>query len=81
MQTIGSREAKAFLPQLLERVLRGETFPITRYGKPAAMLVPAFGQEPKGVKDVIAKMKALRKGNVRGRGLSVRNLIDEGRRY
>ena len=38
--TIGAFEAKTHLPQLLERVARGESLTITKYGKPVARLVP-----------------------------------------
>jgi prevent-host-death family protein len=81
MTTVGSFEAKTHLPQLLERVSRGERILITRHGKPAAMLIPASGDETKNVKDVISEMKALRRDNVLGKGLSVRDLIDDGRRF
>jgi prevent-host-death family protein len=79
MTTVGSFEAKTRLPQLLERVVRGEKILITRHGKPAAMLVPAPADETTDVQDVIQQMKALRKGNVLGKGMSIRDLIDEGR--
>jgi prevent-host-death family protein len=81
MVTVGSFEAKTHLPQLLERVSRGEKILITRHGKPAAMLVPALAEETTNVEDVIAQIKALRRGNRLGKGLSVRDLIDEGRRF
>ena len=81
MLTVGSFEAKTQLPQLLERVSRGEKILITRHGKPAAMLVPALADETTNVQDVIAQIKALRRGNRLGKGLSVRDLIDEGRRF
>jgi prevent-host-death family protein len=81
MTSVGSFEAKTHLPQLLERVARGEKFLITRHGKPAAMLVPAPAEGGGDVKQVIREMKALRRGNVLGEGLSVRDLIEEGRRY
>lgn len=81
MVTVGAFEAKTHLPQLLERVSRGEKILITRHGKPAAMLVPALAEEPTNVQDVIAQIKALCRGNRLGKGLSVRDLIDEGRRF
>lgn len=40
METIGAYEAKTHLPQLLNRVARGENLVITRHGKPVAKLVP-----------------------------------------
>ena len=41
METIGAFEAKTHLSALLERVAQGESFTITRHGKPIAQLVPA----------------------------------------
>jgi prevent-host-death family protein len=81
MTTVGSYEAKTHLPALLERVLHGETILITRHGKPAAMLVPPIADDKEDVREVIAKMKALRRGNSLGKGVSIRDLIEEGRRY
>ncbi len=81
MTTVGSYEAKTSLPQLLDRVSRGEKILITRNGKPAAMLIPATEEKTENVKDIVAKMKTLRRGNVLGKGLSIRDLIDEGRRF
>ena len=82
METVGSFDAKTHLPQLLERVARGEEFTITRHGKPIARLVPATPARPKpDVRQVIAEMKAFRKGNTLGEGITIRDLIEEGRRY
>jgi prevent-host-death family protein len=39
MQTIGVFEAKTKLSSLLDRVNKGESFTITRHGKPAAVLI------------------------------------------
>ncbi len=61
MTTVGSFEAKTHLPQLLERVARGEKILITRHGKPTAMLVPAPTEETKDLKQVIAEFKAYSK--------------------
>ena len=40
MERVGSYEAKTHLPQLLDRVARGESLTITRHGRPIAHLVP-----------------------------------------
>jgi prevent-host-death family protein len=82
MTTVGSFEAKTHLPQLLERVSRGEKILITRHGKPAALLVPPPEGEAKDVKQIIKEFKAYskRQGRTLG-GLSIRDLIEEGRRY
>jgi prevent-host-death family protein len=82
MEHVGAFEAKTHLPQLLERVANGEEFTITRHGKPVARLVPAAAGKPKpDVRQVIAELKAFSKGNTLGKGLTVRQMIEEGRRF
>ncbi len=49
MNEISFREAKARLSALVDAAERGETTLITRYGRPAARIVPA--EEPKRVND------------------------------
>jgi prevent-host-death family protein len=82
MTTVGSFEAKTHLPQLLDRVARGERILITRHGKPAAMLVPAPATEENNLKRIIAEFKeySKRQGRTLG-GLSARDMIEEGRRF
>ncbi len=80
MQTIGSYEAKTHLPNLLERVARGARITITKHGVPVAMLVPVGAASKPDVTAVIAELKQLRKGR-RLRGVTIRGLIEEGRRY
>jgi prevent-host-death family protein len=80
MQSVGAYEAKTHLPQLLDRVARGERIVITKNGKPVAMLVPAVGLERPNVQSVVDQMHVLRNGNSLG-GHSIRELIDEGRNY
>ena len=83
METIGSYHAKTHLPQLLERVEHGEAFTITRHGRVVARLVPAT---PNGVRSdnatVIAAMARFQEEEAPalGRKLSIRDLINEGRR-
>ena len=82
MESVGSFEAKTHLPQLLERVAKGEEFTITKHGKPVARLVPAVVAKPKpDVRQVIKELEAFSKGNTLGDDLSIRHLIDDGRRY
>jgi prevent-host-death family protein len=82
MESVGSFEAKTHLPQLLERVAKGEEFTITKHGKPVARLVPAVAIKPRpDVKQVIDELKAFSKGNTLGEGLSIRELIEDGRRF
>ena len=85
MNSVGSFEAQAHLPQLLTRVAAGEEILITRHGKPVAKLVPAEPIEAVGskpdVKRVIRELRAFRKANTLGEGITIRDLIEEGRRY
>jgi prevent-host-death family protein len=82
MESVGSFEAKTHLPQLLERVAKGEEFTITKHGKPVARLVPATAAKPKpDVRAAVEAMKQFRKGRTLGEGLTVRDLIEEGRRF
>ena len=83
MITIGSYEAKTHLPALLEKVAKGEKILITRRGKPLAMLVPAPVESKRNVKQVVKEMLEFRdrNGPVLGKGLTIRQLIEEGRRF
>lgn len=81
MTSIGFYEARTHFSQLLDQVARGKKVLITRHGKPAAVLGPPPAEESRDVRQVIAAMKELRKGNILGEGLSIRDLIEEGRRY
>lgn len=81
MTSIGSREAKTHLPQLLERVAKGKKFVITRHGQPVAMLVSPPGDEKPDVAKVIQEFKAYsqRQGRTLG-DLTIREMIEEGQR-
>jgi prevent-host-death family protein len=81
MTPISFCEARTHLSELLGRFSRGKTIRITRRGKPAAVLSPPAAEAAKDVKQVITEMKLLRKGNMLGSNLSIRDLIEEGRRF
>lgn len=78
MQTYGAYEAKTHFAQLLDAVERGETITITRHGSPVAVLAPPTEERRQGVAAVIAELRALRR-TVKLNGLSVREMIEEGR--
>lgn len=80
MPTVGAYEAKAHLSALLDRVERGERVTITRHGRPVALLVPVPGAAQHTVDDAVSSILTLRKGNRLGGDLTVRELIEEGRR-
>ena len=79
MAEVGAFEAKTHLAHLLDQVERGETITITRHGRPVARLVPVSGTSRDERRRAIAQLKELRSGQMLG-GLSIRELIDEGRR-
>jgi prevent-host-death family protein len=81
MVTVGSYEAKTHLPRLLERVAKGERITITKHGVPVAILVPVeAAAERRNVREVIQELLNFREQH-RLEGLSIREMIEEGRRY
>lgn len=76
---VGAYEAKTHLPSLLERVQRGERVTITKHGTPVAMLVPVAPVSKPDVLAVIEELSAFAKGHRSG-GVSIREMIEEGRR-
>ena len=81
MQTVGSFEAKTHLPALLEQVQKGERIVITKHGVPVAMLVAPEEAARVDRKEVIAELKAFGRGRKLPESVSVRDLIQEGRRF
>lgn len=79
MSSVGAYEAKTHLPQLLERVAQGEKITITKHGVPVAILQPAAPSKREPVSECIDQLKRFRKQH-RLDGLSIRALIEEGRR-
>jgi prevent-host-death family protein len=83
MTTIGFYEARTHFSQLLDEVARGKKVLITRHGKPAALLTPPPAEDKKDVREVIRQMKeySRRQARTLGPGLTIRDLIEEGRRF
>jgi len=81
MTSVGLFQAKTRLSELLRRVKRGERITITTHGVPSAVLVPVEEAAPKPAHaEIVEGMRKLRKRLKRGR-ISVRALIEEGRRF
>ena len=78
MRKVGLFEAKQKLSELVERASRGERIGITRRGKLAAELVPA--QEAVDLKEIFEGMDRIRKRAKPLRGVTIKDLIEEGRR-
>jgi prevent-host-death family protein len=79
MKSVGAFEAKTHLNELLRRVSTGETIRITRRGVPIAKLVPIGSEEKKDIATTVRELREIRKGLSLG-GLTIREMIDEGRR-
>ena len=80
MQEIGSYEAKTHLPSLINRVAKGERIVITKHGHPVAMLVPFSAEQKPAAQAVIDEIRQFRK-KLKLDGLSIKAMIEEGRRY
>lgn len=80
MKTVGSYEAKTHLPRLLEEVANGEKIIITKHGVAIAMLVSVQSEQKKDPKVIIQEIKSFRQGRSL-KGLSMRKMIKEGRRF
>jgi prevent-host-death family protein len=79
MRTVGAYEAKTHLLRLLNDVAKGETITITKHGTPVALLTPPTRQRM-SANEAIAALHAFRQGRTLG-DVSVRELVEEGRRY
>ena len=82
MKLVGAFEAKTHLSRLLDEVAKGETITITKHGTPVAQLVPPPTARRKDVRAAIDKWRAYRKEhNIRLDGLTIQEMIEEGRRF
>lgn len=80
MRKVGAFEAKNTLGSLLDSVEKGEEVVITRRGKDVARLVPASsgidgGKAANAARSLLELSRGLSLG-----GLSIKDLINEGRR-
>ena len=82
MKSVGFEEAQTHLAKLISQVEKGETITITKRGKPIAVLAPAQQPTKRDVKTVVEEMLAYRDqhGPTLGDGVTVREMIEEGRR-
>jgi prevent-host-death family protein len=80
MRKVGLFEAKQKLSELVERASRGERIGITRRGKLVAQVGPAREEEAPDLEEIFAGMERIRKRAKPLRGVTVKDLIEEGRR-
>lgn len=80
MIEVGSYEAKTHLSSLLDKVEQGEEVVITRHGRPVARLSAYAARVSPAADDSFeSRFREARKG-VRLDGLTIKGLIQEGRR-
>ena len=80
MDTVGVYEAGTHLTKLLDRVAKGDRVTITRHGVPVAVLSPVGSSSQTEAEAAIAAMLESGRGRTTG-GVSIREMIEEGRRY
>jgi prevent-host-death family protein len=77
--TIGIFEAKQKLSELVERAAQGEEIVITCRGKERARLVGAAAKRRRSVKEIFDSIARVRMKLPKG--MTVKDLIEEGRRF
>lgn len=77
MRTVGVGAARTQFYRILDGVARGEEVVLTRRGVPVARLVPLSSADA-DANDLDRRIREFRKGHSL-RGVSIRELIDEGR--
>jgi prevent-host-death family protein len=75
MRTVGVFEAKTHFSALINSVTDGETIVITKNGEPVARLVPISATND----DAVKSMERILSTRGKLRGVTVRELIEEGR--
>ncbi len=80
MKKIGAYEAKTHFSQLLDEVAKGSSIMITRNGNPVAVLGPVKARDSEKIQAAICRIRSRNKGR-NLRGVTIRELIEEGRRY
>ncbi len=78
MNEVGAYDAKTHLPRLLKQVEAGQSVTITRNGRAVARLTPVTNAQDAATR-IIALRKAVARP-ARGSKLSMRALIEDGRR-
>lgn len=82
MKTVGTYEAKTQLSRLLDEVAKGETITITKHGVPVAQLVPPPNARREDLAQLVEDwLEYRRRQNIRLDGLSIKEMIEEGRRW
>jgi prevent-host-death family protein len=79
-KSIGSFEAKTHLSNLIDNVLKGNDYIITKRGKPVARLIPYNAHENDlSIKEVVIQFDNIRK-SIKGK-INIKEYINEGRKH
>jgi len=76
---VSAFDAKTHLASLIRDVEEGNSFTITRRGKPVARLEPVRRQSDETANELLERFRSIRR-RVKGAG-DIRSLIEEGRKY
>ncbi len=74
-------EADNQLQKLVERAAQGEEITITRSGQVIAKLIPVASPETRERPMTLEELREFRKGHILGPDLTIKQLIEEGRRF
>jgi prevent-host-death family protein len=78
--TVGIFEAKQKFSELVERASKGEEIIITRRGKEQARLVPMPAERQRTLKEIFDSITSRPRIKL-PKGVSIKSLIEEGRRF
>ncbi len=79
-KSIGSFDAKTNLARLIDDVIKGRDYIITRRGKPVARIVPYTPAENNlSIEEIIFQFDTIRE-SVKGK-VNIKEYINEGRKY
>ena len=83
MKTVGIYEARTRFAELVDEVARGTTVTITRRGKAGAVLSAPPRRDERSMRRVVKEMLAWRDQHrpTLGKDVTLRELIEEGRRF
>ena len=79
MRSIGSYELKTHLSEVLDAVEHGQTVIVTRHGKAIARISPSEAAEQDEVSQAVKALISFPRTRL-PRGVTIRSLIEEGRR-
>lgn len=79
-KSIGSFQAKTHLSSLIDNVLKGDDYIITKRGKPVARLIPYQSTEnDQSIREILIQFETVRK-SIKGK-INIKEYINEGRNY